>query len=128
MVLLAASPDDPVKVYYDSVEKLHLKVRKNAPFTYLAYKSMLPAKEDDFIYLAYKISYFVTFKFFLHIAIHMASPLCTLIPYVPFVLDGLWVSYQWACDRKEERSPLTTLFYLSVSVLALHYLDKFPDY
>ena len=150
MIPVAAPLDDPVRVYYDSLEGLHLKVRKNTPFTYLAYKSMIPAKEDDFIGLAYKVSYYITFKFFIHMGSHMGSPLFGFIPFAPLVLDLLWVGYRWirewrdglpsgfsgisskdaATDTlsQEQTSPLTTLFFLSVGLLAIHYLDKFPEY
>ena len=53
----AASSDEPVKIYYDSLEKLHTNIRRNVPFTFLSYKSMIPAKDDDFVVSPYKISY-----------------------------------------------------------------------
>jgi|GEM_PF-3179454 len=134
MPLSAASPDDPVKVYYDSLEKLHAKVRKYSPFTYIAYKSLIPSKEDDFIGLAYKISYYITFKFFIHLGSHMASPLFEIIPFVPVALDLFWAGYQWIRSLKERAvaveppSPLTTAAFALIGLVSMNYLDRLPSF
>jgi hypothetical protein len=128
----ASSLDDPVQSYYDSLEGLHLKVRQNTPFTYLAYKSMIPAKEDDFIGLAYKISYYITFKFFIHLGMHLVSPLCMAIPFVPFVCDVVWLGVQSMRHREDSDSarpsPVTSFFILTTGILWMYFLDQCPEY
>jgi hypothetical protein len=132
MVSATASPDDPVRAYYDSLGRLHARVRQHTPFVYLAYKSMIPAPEDDFVGLAYKISCYVAFKFLIHLGVHLASPLYGLIPLLPFFMDMAWVCWRGIRDRgvgqgqEPETSPLTTLFFLTVGLLATSYLDKLP--
>lgn len=133
MIPLAASSEDLIKAYYDSLDKLHAKVLQNTPFTYLAYRSMIPAREDDFVVLAYKISYYITFKFFIQMGINMGSALCRVIPFLPFVMDILWVSYRSISDLNAEKTkehannPLTTVFFLSLGLIAMHYLDQFSN-
>ena len=95
---------------------------------------MIPAREDDFIGLAYKISYYITFKFLIHLGVHMFSPLIGAIPYVPLVMALLWVGDHWVRDKKAAGegppglSPITALFFLMFSLAAMRSLDKLPEY
>lgn len=133
MLLRAASSEDLIKTYYDSLDKLHATVLEHAPFTYLAYRSMIPGREDDFVVLAYKISYYVTFKFLIQLGINTGSVFCGVLPFLPFVMDVLWVGYRSISDltagktKEPANNPLTTLFYLSLGLIAMHYLDQVPN-
>jgi len=117
---------DPVKNYYDALEKLHINIRTYSPFSFLAYKSLIPNEDDDFIGLAYKISYFVTFRFFIQLGIEFVSPLCSIIPFVPLVLDFLWISYH-SMDQLAF-PPLTAILCLSVNTFVIHYLNQLPQF
>ena|SRR3989344_7716039 len=133
MSVTTATAKDPVQVYYDAIGKCHATIRRHTPFTYLAYNSLLPTeKEGDYIGLAYKISYYIVFRFFIRLGERTISPFFGVIPLIPFVADFCWVGYhgikeRWI-ERKEGASPFTALFFLTVSGAALHLLKHVPDY
>lgn len=114
---------DPVQVYYGSLETLHAHVRKNAPFTYIAYRSILPKTNEDFIDVAYKIAYFVTFSMLIQIGVQFLSPLCGIVPFLPFLSDLVWAGH---LVLSRQGSPLTTLFFSSLGLGIVLFLDRIP--
>ena len=91
---IPASVDSPVDIFDHCLADFRKAVRSNAPFTFIAYRSLLPEREDDWYYLASKISWFVFVLFnFARISATCFSPLFIVVPFVPFVLDGIWIVY-----------------------------------
>ena len=115
-------------------------MRRYTPFTYIAYKTLVPSSDDDLIALASKISDFITLRFFVAFCMQFISPACIVIPFVPFILDFFWICCNWARGRRiepveqeEDQRPnirkITSLFGLVIGLFGIHYLQKhLPEY
>ena len=131
---IASFLDSPVDAYQSCLKTLRKSIRVNAPFTFIAYSSLIPHKEDDWIELASKIANFVTFNFFINVAFVCWSPYLAYLPFVPFVLDAGWLLYRMVCESKpiqdveETVSPIArrvhALGFLIVTCLSISFLQS----
>jgi len=108
--MVAAVPT-PIVRYKEGLRGLHSTVATYAPFTYIAYRSLIPSEHEDWIGTAYNITYFITFCYIIDYLASAVSPLCAAIPYIPFALDFFWHGHQCFRGRQivqvrpEEEAP-----------------------
>lgn len=127
----AAFAADPVLTYDNALQKLRTNLRHTVPFSYCAYRSLIPNKDEDFIDLAYKISYYITFRILVAIWMQTVSPICGIIPYLPFCCDILWVGYRWLFAVKSEGNEfpvLTAMFYICLGVTMINSFSRIPNF
>lgn len=94
-----------VDCFDQSVENLHEFCRERLPFTYIAYRSLIPEKGDDWYYLAEKVAW-VSFLVFQLIEFAASISLwIALIPVIPLALDAMRLSYREVCHRECEIPP-----------------------
>jgi len=126
----------PVRAYYGCLRELRQTMRRYTPFTYMAYKTLVPSSEDDFITIASKISDFITLRFLVGLCMKIVSPVCLIIPFIPFILDLGWICYHWAKGHRFEELPdleeqrphlrkVASLFGLVIGVVGIHYMQKY---
>lgn len=89
----ASIEDSPVDCFDRGVEQFRSTVRERLPFTFIAYRSLIPAKDDDWYYLAEKVAWFVFVMFnFVDFAIKTVSVFFIALPFVPMILDAVWIA------------------------------------
>jgi hypothetical protein len=79
----------PVDTFDQGIERFRQFVHDRMPYTFIAYRSLIPAKDDDWYYLAEKTAWFVFVIF--NIAKWTArsiSVACIVIPFLPLALDA----------------------------------------
>lgn len=125
----------PVRAYYGCLRGLRQTMRRYTPCTYIAYKTLVPSSDDDLISIASKISDFITLRFFVTLCMKFISPVCIIIPFIPFILDFGWICYHWAKGHKFEEIPereeqrpnfrkIASLFGLVAGIVGIHYMQK----
>jgi hypothetical protein len=87
--------NSPVEAYDHSLDVFRRFVHDHAPYTFIAYRSLIPEKEDDWYYLATKVAWFVfvVFNF-----VELAASWCAfvaVIPFVPLVFDAIWNAHRY---------------------------------
>lgn len=129
---MTAVASSPVSAYYGCLHKFRLNMRRYTPFTYIAYKTLVPSKDDDLVEIAGKISGFITLRFFVGLCVTYLSPICAIIPFIPFILDASWVSYHWIKGHRFEpieqeegaNRRVLSLFGLIFGIVGIHYMQK----
>ena len=95
MTTSALSSSSPVDSFDHCLADIRKAVRKHAPFTFIAYRSLSPDENDDWYFMASKVAWFVFLIFnFTEITAACISPLFILVPFVPFALDAIWTVYR----------------------------------
>jgi hypothetical protein len=105
-------------------------VRVYAPFTFIAYKSVVPSAEDDLIELAAKICDIASLSFIVNLVAAAVHPIFILIPYIPLMLDMGRMIYCWITGTDlgeveaedlvaEHRSPFRRIAALAFLALGL---------
>ena len=131
-VPLAASP---VEMYYGHIGGLRHWMRRYTPFTFIAYKSLIPSHSDDLVGLATKVGDFITFRFFVQFCVKKVTPACCMLPFLPFFFDFGWIMYHWlrghqiAPVRRDEaptepRDRLSSLFFLVFGFSGIYLLNQ----
>jgi len=94
----------PVDSFDRGLESIRSTVRERMPFTFIAYRSLIPEKDDDWYYLAQKVAWFVLIVFnVVGYAIKSVSPIFILIPFVPFIFDAIWIASR---SHKSSKQPI----------------------
>lgn len=84
----------PVDSFEQNVDHFRGLVRDRMPFTFIAYRSLIPAKDDDWYYLAEKVAWFVFVVFnFVEWSVRSISCVCLVVPFIPLIMDG--VRFVW---------------------------------
>lgn len=79
---------------YDRIMKDYRNfMRVNIPFTYCAYRSILPKRRDDLYGLICKVKNLMIFRFVIHVGSRLISPLFWYLAFSPMVLDVLRLIY-----------------------------------
>jgi len=85
----------PVDCFDRSIDHFRSIVRARMPFTFIAYRSLIPERGDDWYYLSQKVAWFVFVLFnVVDFAIKSFSPVFILLPFVPMVFDAIWNGHQ----------------------------------
>lgn len=98
----------PVDTFDHSVEEFRSQVRERMPFTFIAYRSLIPEKEDDWYYLASKVAWVVFIAYQLVEFAAKWSLFMAAIPFIPFIMDVVWMGYQ--CIDKKHHVMSPTIF------------------
>lgn len=85
----------PVDSYQAFLDASYRSVRANAPFTFMAYGSLIPDRKDDWTEIAGKVVDFITFRFLIDFALTPWSLYWSYLPFLPFVLDVAWQFYHF---------------------------------
>lgn len=112
------------------VEGFRSSVEVYAPFTFIAYKSVVPSADDDLIELAGKICDIASLSFIVNLVAAAVHPIFILIPYIPLILDMGRMVYCWITGTDlgevgpqeavpEHRSPFRRIAALAFLVLGL---------
>lgn len=78
--------------YGDFWDRTHDFVKKNAPFTHIVYRSLIPEREDDWIEVASKVFDFAVLQFFSNLMI--GGLFAVFLPFIPLLLDCAWQGYR----------------------------------
>ncbi len=82
----------PVDSFDRGILQFRSVVRERLPFTFIAYRSLIPEPDDDWYYLAQKTAWFVFVIFnFVDFAMKSFSPFFVVLPVVPLILDAVWI-------------------------------------
>jgi len=85
----------PVDSFDQGIREFRSCIRSRMPFTFIAYRSLIPDIDDDWYYLAQKVAWFVFVVFnFVEFA-GKFSPILFAFPFVPMILDTVWVGAQY---------------------------------
>ncbi len=97
--------DAPVDCYQAFLDASYNFVRANAPFTFMAYNSLIPDRKDDWIEIAGKVVDFITFSFLIDFALTRWSPYSFYLPFLPFLFDIAWHCYHYFCPPPGASDP-----------------------
>ena len=94
-VTLKLSPlsSEPIPTYNRVLNNYRNFMRVHLPFSFLAYRNLLPEKGDDLYFLVWKVNYIFLFRIFLLGGSRLISPFFGYISHVPMALDFLRVGY-----------------------------------
>jgi hypothetical protein len=111
----------PVDCFDRGIDSFRSTVRKRLPFTFIAYRSLVPDKDDDWYYLAQKVAWFV---FILFNVVNLTfSPIFILVPFVPMILDAIWTGCRIFSPSKDLSSdwlkPIEIIGFVAFSALGV---------
>jgi hypothetical protein len=108
----------PVDSYDRGITQFRSVVRERLPFTFIAYRSLIPEKDDDWYYLAEKVAWFVFVIFNLvDFLLRSSSPIFIFIPFVPLVLDGIWTVNRWLGRSENSFSSAKAGWFNSIQII-----------
>jgi hypothetical protein len=84
----------PVDFYEKALVEARSYVRKEAPFTFIAYRNLIPAEDDDCFFLMKKVAGFVAFNSFIQLTANHLTNSFVCLSFVPFILDVGWKCYK----------------------------------
>ena len=73
--------------YNGALEGFRSSVRTYAPYTFIAYRSLIPSPDDDMVEYANKICDVAALHFLVNLIATVVHPVLLLLPYIPLVLD-----------------------------------------
>ena len=86
----------PVDRFDLAIVQFRSFVREQLPFTFIAYRSLIPGVDDDWYYLSEKVAWFVVVIFnFVDFAMKTVSPFFFVIPFIPLILDSIWIGSRY---------------------------------
>jgi hypothetical protein len=110
----------PVDSFDRGVENFRSAVRESLPFTFIAYRSLIPEKDDDWYYLAQKVAWFVFIVFnFVEFAGRSISPIFYVLPFVPMIIDAIWFGSQYLQSSQKSALFVSSPWFNSIQMIGI---------
>lgn len=73
--------------YSSALEGFRSSVRTYAPYTFVAYRSLIPNSDDDLVEYANKICDVAALHFLVNYIAKVVHPIFLVLPFIPLILD-----------------------------------------
>jgi hypothetical protein len=111
---------DPVEAYDQYLTNVNSCVRRYAPFTYMAYRSLIPEKENDWYWLASKTAWVIFVMRQTSLTMPFLSWVFCVSPFLPFIFDAIWIGVRWLCPSGDQQVSSFIRIILTISIVAFN--------